>query len=129
MRKPNRTKNLWLCLPLAVTGPGDAILTLVGNNITGLGWGWEINPIARWFLQQGALAFGLAFLAYLLVLGTIIALAPLRLSKVLCVITALAHTEGIVSWLHLTDVSFVFELLVYATVGVITVVAVDQAAA
>ena len=121
-----RRKNLWLCLPLAVTGLGDGFLTLVGNNITGPGWGWEISPTWRWFLHRGALPFGLAFAGYLVVVGTIVAYAPLRLSKVLCVTMVLAHTSGIVSWLRPAGVSYFLEPLVYAAIAVITVVAVEQ---
>ena len=120
-----RRKNLWLCLPLAVTGLGDGFLTLFGNNITGLDWGWEISPVWRWFLQRGALPFGLAFAGYLVVVGTIVAYAPVRLSKVLCVTMVLAHSCGVVSWLRLAGVSYFFEPLVYATIAVITVFAVE----
>ena len=121
-----RRRNLWLCLPLAVTGAGDGILTLVGNNITGIGWGWETNPTWRWFLHLGALAFGLAFVGYLVVVGMVVVYAPLRCSKVLCVTMVLAHTHGIRSWLHLAGVRYFFDPLLYATMAVITVVAVEQ---
>ena len=121
-----RSKNLWLCLPLAVTGLGDEFLTLLGNNITGLGWGWETSPIWRWFLHRGALTFGLAFLGYLVVVGTIVMLAPVRLSKVLCVTMVLVHTYGLVSWLRLAGVSYFLQPLVCATIAIITVVAVEQ---
>jgi hypothetical protein len=121
-----RRTNLWLCLPLAVTGLGDGILTLVGNSITGLDWGWEISPIWRLLLHHGALPFGLAFLAYLLVVGTIVAYAPPRIAQVLCVTMVLAHTLGIVSWLR--PWYFLWPL-VYASIAVITVVAVEQSAA
>jgi hypothetical protein len=124
-----RNKNLWLCFPLAVTGLGDGILTLVGNNITGLGWGWETSPTWRWFLHHGALPFGFAFVGYLVVVGTIVAYAPLRLAKVLCVTMVLAHTDGIMSWLHLVGVSYFLEPLVYAAIAIITVVAFEQDAA
>ena len=121
-----RRKNLWLCLPLAVTGLGDGFLTLVGNNITGLAWGWERGPGWRWFLHLGALPFGLAFAGYLIVVGTIVAYAPVRLSKVLCVTMVLAHTSGIVSWLSLAGVSYFLDPFVYAAIAVITIVAVEQ---
>lgn len=121
-----RKNNLWLCLPVAVTGLGDGFLTLVGNNITGLAWGWEISPSWRWFLQRGAVPFCLAFAGYLVVVGMIVAYAPLRLSKVLCVTMVLAHTYGIMSWLHLAGFRYYLWPLVYATIAVITVVAVEQ---
>ena len=121
-----RRKNLRLCLPLAVTGLGDGILTLVGNNLTGLDWGWETNPTWRWLLHRGALAFGLVFMGYLVVVGMIVAYAPLRLSKVLCVTMVLAHTYGIMSWLHLAGLRYFLDPLVYATIAAITVVAVEQ---
>jgi hypothetical protein len=107
-----------------VTGLGDAVLTLVGNNITGLGWGWETNPVWRWFLHRGALAFGLVFVSYLAGVGIIVACAPLRLSKVLCVTMVLAHTWGLMSWLRLAGLPFFLEPLVYAIIAAITVVAI-----
>jgi hypothetical protein len=116
-----RKKNLWLCLPLAVTGLGDGFLTLVGSSI-----GWENNPAWRWWLHRGALAFGLAFAGYLAVVGLIVAFAPLRLSKVLCITMVLAHTHGIVSWLMVAGVPYFSESLVYASTAIITVVAVEQ---
>ena len=116
-----RRKNLWLCLPLAVTGLGDGLLTLVGSSI-----GWENNPAWRWWLHRGALAFGLAFAGYLAVAGLIVAFAPLRLSKVLCITMVLAHTHGIVSWLLVAGVPYFSESLVYAATAIITVVAVEQ---
>ena len=124
-----RGNNLWLCLPLAVTGLGDGILTLLGNNITGLGWGSEMNPSWRWFLHRGALAFGLAFVGYLVVVGMMVAYAPLRLSKVLCVTMVLAHTYGIVSWLPSAGIRYFFHPLIYVAIAVITVVALEQSAA
>ena len=124
-----RNKNLWLCLPLAATGLGDGILTLVGNSITGLDWGWETSPTWRWFLHHGTLPFVLAFVGYLVVVGTIVAYAPLRFAKVLCVTMVLAHTDGIMSWLHLARVSYFLEPLVYAIIAIITVVAFEQDAA
>ena len=60
--------------------------------------------------------------------GTIVAYAPVRLSKVLYVTMVLAHTWGIVSWLRLAGVSYFLWPLVYATIAVITVVAVEQVA-
>jgi hypothetical protein len=123
-----RRRNLWLCLPLAVTGLGDGLLTLVGNNITGLAWGWELSPSWRWFLHRGVLPFSLAFAGYLVLVGTIVAYAPVRLSKVLCVTMVLAHTWGIVSWLSLAGVSYFLCPLAYAAIAIITVVAVEQVA-
>ncbi len=108
-----------------MTGLGDGFLTLVGNKI----WGWENSPLWRWFLQRGALPFALAFVGYLVVVGTIVAYAPLRLAKVLCVTMVLAHTYGIVSWLGPAGVSHFLEPLVYAAIAIITVGAVQQAAA
>ena len=117
-----RRKNLWLCLPLAATGLGDGFLTLVGSSSIG----WEANPAWRWFLHRGALAFGLAFVGYLAVIGLIVAVAPLRLSKVLCITMVVAHTHGIVSWLLLAGVPYFSESLVYAATAIITVAAVEQ---
>ena len=104
-----------------MTGLGDGFLTLVGNSI-----GWENNPAWRWFLHRGALAFCLAFVGYLTVAGLIVASAPLRLSKVLCIMMVLAHTHGIVSWLLVAGVPYFSESLVYAAAAIITVVAVEQ---
>jgi hypothetical protein len=123
-----RRKNLWLCLPIAVTGLGDGFLTLVGNSITGLDWGWETNPAWRWLLHRGALAFGLAFMGYLVVIGMIVAYAPLRLSKVLCVAMVLAHSYGIVSWLHLTRAGYFLDPLVYTTIAAITIAPIELGA-
>jgi hypothetical protein len=95
-----RSKKLWLCLPLAVTGLSDGILTLLGNDITGLRWGWETSLLWRWFLHYGALAFTFGFLGYLSAVGTIVVVAAPRLSKVLCITMVLAHTYGVISWLR-----------------------------
>jgi hypothetical protein len=116
-----RTKNLWLCLPLAVTGLGDGLMTLAGQSI-----GWERNPAWRWWLHRGDLAFGLAWVGYLAVVGLIVVFAPLRLAKVLCVTMALAHAHGIVSWLLVAEVPYYSESLVYAATAIITVAAVEQ---
>ena len=108
---------------MAVTGLSDGVLTLMGNIRN---WGWEISPLWRWFLHRGPLPFGVAFLGYLAVIGTIVACAPLRLSKVLCVIMVLAHTNGMMSWLRLVGLAYYFEPLIYALIAVVTVVAVAQ---
>jgi hypothetical protein len=119
-----RRNNLWLCFPLAVTGLGDGVLTLVGTKL----WGWEMNPIWRWFLQRSDVAFGFAFAGYLVVIGTIVAYSPLRLSKVLCITMVLAHTNGVLSWLHLAGLRYFLDPFVYAFIAVITVIAVEQGA-
>src|SRR5204862_7394403 len=79
-----------------------------------------------WFLHRGSLAFCLAFVGYLAVIGLIVAVAPLRLSKVLCITMVVAHTHGIVSWLLLAGVPYFSESLVYAATAIITVAAVEQ---
>ena len=84
-----------------MTGLGDGFLTLVGSSI-----GWENNPAWRWWLHHGTLAFGFAFVGYLAVVGLIVAFAPLRLSKMLCITMVLAHTHGIVSWLLVVGVPY-----------------------
>jgi hypothetical protein len=124
-----RRKNLWLCLPLAITGLGDCVLTLVGNNIIGLGWGWESSPTWRWCLHRGAIAFGFAFVGYLAAVGMIVAWAPPRLSKVLCVTMVLAHSYGMMSWLRLAGLSYFLSPLVFAAIALLTVVAIEQSAA
>ncbi len=117
-----RRNNLWLCLPLAVTRLGDGILTLVGTKL----WGWEMNPIWRWFLHRSAVVFGVAFMGYLIVIGTTVAYSPLRLSKVLCIAMVIAHTDGVLSWLHLAGLHYFLDPFVYAIIAFITVVAVEQ---
>jgi hypothetical protein len=104
-----------------VTGLGDGFLTLVGTS-----FGWEQNPAWRWFLDRGALAFGLAFVGYLTVVGLVVAWAPLRLSKVLCITMVLAHTHGIVSWLLVAGVPYFSQSLVYVATAIVTLIAVEQ---
>src|SRR5205823_3907128 len=81
-----------------------------------------------WFLHRGAVAFGVAFMGYLVVVGAIIACAPLRLAKVLCLTMVLAHTWGVISWLHLAGFSYFLEPLVYVAIAIITLVGVEQGA-
>ncbi len=118
-----RRNNLWLCLSLAVAGLGDGILTLVGNNR----WGWEMTPVWVWFFQHGgSLSFVAAFLGYLAVFGMLVAVAPLRLAKGLCVMMVLAHTSGIASWLRLFPIPYLLEPLVYVAMAALTVFAFEK---
>ncbi len=96
-------RRLWMCIPILLPYLADVCLTLIGQPSAYWGSGYqyvdETNPLGYWLLHLHPLLFinfqVLVFCGYLL----LIALLPVKWSKLLMVYLTMAHTYAAYGWL------------------------------
>jgi hypothetical protein len=102
-----RRKRRWLCLPMTALCLLDIALTLqgqkpeywAGNYVEAL----EANPIAKWFMVRGPLAFGGLSIAWLGFINVMVMRLPRFLAAAFSFVVCFAHCVCAATWLYRFD--------------------------